>query len=122
VIGTSGAGKSVISSKSTAMIIKRLKSVIKLSLISTVSFFSTLSYAQKIQNDKFIPENATLYSETSTTPIRSVQIKESLGSKSIRDGKVQLDMRGLPKGIYYLHLLYQKDSEKSIEKIRLKVE
>ncbi len=71
-----------------------------------------------------LPDNIELYSDSSTKPIRAVNIQEAYNKKALKDGnKIQFDVQDLPRGTYYLHVTNSRQTkEKQLEKIRVILE
>lgn len=70
-----------------------------------------------------LPERVELLSEKSTKPIKSVDVQEAFASKSLQGGnKISFDVKGLPRGIYYLHIINSKDKGKELDAVRILLE
>lgn len=70
-----------------------------------------------------LPERIVLYSEKSTIPALSVSVQEIYNKKEFKGGdKIELDVRELPRGTYYLHVIPKEGTEQKIEKIRIILE
>ncbi|NBB28477.1 T9SS type A sorting domain-containing protein [Cellulophaga sp. BC115SP] len=68
-------------------------------------------------------ENIDLYQESSGKVLKSISNQELYNIDSSSDGsKLQLDVKNLPRGVYYLHINPKKESEQHIEKIRILLE
>jgi hypothetical protein len=67
-----------------------------------------------------MPVRVDLYSEKSTVPVRTVNVKEVFEQKRFEDvNKVTLDVSSLPRGNYYLHSIIREDSKEIIEKSKV---
>lgn len=60
-----------------------------------------------------------LYPEKSAKPVHSVVIREVFNGMGFRDGnKLDLDVSGLPRGTYYLHVIRTDKSKEIVEKLK----
>lgn len=70
-----------------------------------------------------LPEQIILYSEKSTAPVRSVLVKDTYNQGAFKNGNtIELQVKDLPRGNYYLHVVPGKDSEQKADKIRILLE
>lgn len=75
---------------------------------------------ESIDNVEALPGRLILYSEKSTTPIETVLIAEAHAQSRFEDRKINFNVKNLPRGIYYLHVVYdKKEIEHKTEKIRI---
>lgn len=71
-----------------------------------------------------IPDNIDLFDESKkNVKSLNMKLKKAEGSKDSKIskslGKIDLDVRDLPRGTYYLHLTFGEKKEKQIEQIRV---
>ncbi len=67
-----------------------------------------------------LPGEIILYSEGSTKPLRTINMGEVFSRKAFREGnKVDIDVRDLPRGVYYIHLIPLPAQKAEVERIRL---
>jgi hypothetical protein len=71
-----------------------------------------------------IPDNIDLFDESKkNVKSMDLKLKKAEGSKdpnvSKSLGKIDLDVRDLPRGTYYLHLTFGANREKQVEQIRV---
>lgn len=70
-----------------------------------------------------LPEQVLLYNEKSTGPVKAVQVKDIFENGTFKNGNtIELSVKELPRGSYYLHVVPQKDSDQKIDKIRIILE
>lgn len=71
-----------------------------------------------------LPEQLELFSEKSTKAIRSVEVREVFENKSFKNNNaIEFDVKDLPRGIYYLHVVDSKREEREkLKSIRLLLE
>jgi hypothetical protein len=70
-----------------------------------------------------LPEQIILYSDKSTAPVRSVLVKDIYNQGAFKNGNtIELQVKDLPRGNYYLHVVPGKDSEQKADKIRIVLE
>jgi hypothetical protein len=75
------------------------------------------------KNLESLPAQVILYAGTSTKSVRSISVKEVFERKGFKDGnKIKVDIRNLPRGIYYLHVISNNEKEDKIQKIRILLE
>ncbi|MCE6988287.1 S8 family serine peptidase [Dyadobacter sp. CY323] len=75
--------------------------------------FLTLEFGST-EIEEFLPYEIQLFSETLTKPDRIIFVRETLVQQ-----KIAIYVGDLPRGTYYLHLLYRSDKNKRIEKVRI---
>ncbi|MGN7889454.1 T9SS type A sorting domain-containing protein [Dyadobacter sp. 22481] len=76
-----------------------------------------------VENEEAMPQQIALFSEKSTSPVRTVSAVDVFKRKAFKDNnKIEIDTRGLEKGVYYLHIAHGKKVNKEKEKIRLLIE
>jgi bacillolysin len=67
-----------------------------------------------------MPEELVLYSEKSGGAVRSVSVREVFEKKAFKDGnKIEINVKDLPRGTYYLHVIPGKASSQKTERIRI---
>jgi hypothetical protein len=67
-----------------------------------------------------LPEEILLYSEKSAEPVKSINTKHFYERQLFTEGsKIILDVKSLPRGVYYLHLI---SKQQNTEKIRIILE
>ncbi len=82
----------------------------------------TLEFANP-EIEESLPSQINLYSESSIEIVRSVAVTEVYNKKGFTDGnKITIDVRNLPRGIYYLHSIPAKNADMKVEKVRIKLE
>lgn len=73
-----------------------------------------------VTNLAALPEQVILYSEKSTTPAKTVQVKDVFQNGAFKNGNtIELPVKDLARGNYYLHVVPGKDSEQKVDKIRI---
>jgi len=78
---------------------------------------------RNVEIENFLPESISLISSTSRLAVKKIDTSEIFNKQAFTNGKkLNIDLRGLPKGIYYLHITPRKDSKQKMEKIQVKVE
>ncbi len=77
-----------------------------------------------ISNSEILPKAVYLYHESSTIPKKQANIKEIYDKNGLAEGnKLIWDVSGLPRGVYYLHVVpSEKSGKKEIEKLRIILE
>ncbi len=72
---------------------------------------------------EFIPKSATLISELSAEAVRSLDIQDAYKKKALKDGnKLEINVKNLPRGIYYLNIIPKEGSSQKGDKIRIMLE
>ncbi len=66
-----------------------------------------------------LPYMLDLYSEKSGNKVRSISVDEIHKLGSLKDGKIEMDVRGLPKGLYFLHIVPRKGKGNKTEKMQI---
>lgn len=70
-----------------------------------------------------LPERVELLSEKSTNPVRSINIQEVHERKGFVNGnRLEFDVKDLPRGVYYVHVINSRRKEKEKDSIRLIIE
>lgn len=73
-----------------------------------------------VENEEAIPVQIALFSEKSTEPVRNVAAVDFFKRKAFKDkNKIEIDVKDLPRGNYYLHVKHAKLLNKGTEKIRV---
>ncbi|SEI68827.1 hypothetical protein SAMN05216327_103256 [Dyadobacter sp. SG02] len=76
-----------------------------------------------LENEEVMPQSVELFSEHSTIPVRTLSPVEIYRNQAFKDGnKMEMNVRELPKGVYYLHVVHGRIVNKNMEKIRLILE
>lgn len=72
---------------------------------------------------ELLPEEIRLLSEKSTNPIQTIKVQDSYNRKSFKNGnQLELDVKNLPRGTYYLHIVNSKRKDLETDIIRLLLE
>ncbi len=59
-----------------------------------------------------LPEQVILYGEQSMAPIKSISVKDVFEQGTFKNGNtIEMQVKDLPRGTYYLHVVPQKDSD-----------
>jgi len=67
-----------------------------------------------------LPSEINLYSEKSGNIVRSISVDEIYNQGSLIDGnKIEMDVGGLPKGLYFLHIVPRKGQGNKVEKMQI---
>lgn len=70
-----------------------------------------------------LPEQILLYSEQSTVPAKTVQVKDVFQKGAFKNGNtIELPVKDVARGNYYLHVVPQKGSDSKVDKIRIILE
>lgn len=70
-----------------------------------------------------LPEQIDLFSEKSTKAVRSVKVKDTFDKKAFKNNNaIDFDVKDLPRGTYYLHVIDSKKKDKEVEAIRVVLE
>lgn len=70
-----------------------------------------------------LPERVELLSEKSTKPIKSVDVQKAFASKSLQGGnRISFDVKDLPRGTYYMHIINSKNKDKELDAVRILLE
>ncbi|MCF0075218.1 T9SS type A sorting domain-containing protein [Dyadobacter sp. CY261] len=78
---------------------------------------------ENVENEDVMPQSIALFSERSTSPVKTVSAIDVFKRKLFKDdNKIEIDTHGLAKGVYYLHIVHGKMVNKEKEKIRLLIE
>jgi hypothetical protein len=73
-----------------------------------------------VENEEVIPAQIALFSEKSTEPVRTVAAADFFKRKAFKDNnKIEINVKDLPRGNYYLHVKHAKIVNKATEKIRV---
>ncbi len=83
----------------------------------------TLQFSD-VSDGELLPKAVYFYHESSTVPKKQANIKEVYDKNGLAEGnKLIWDVSGLPRGIYYLHIIpSEKSDKKEIEKLRIILE
>lgn len=74
----------------------------------------------KTDQADMLPERLVLYNERSTKPIKIINIKDVYDRKAFRDGnKLDMDIRDLPRGTYYIHFTSPKQKAGEVDRVRI---
>jgi hypothetical protein len=67
-----------------------------------------------------LPERLTIFSEKTSKPVKTVSIKDVFDRKAFREGnKLDVDVRDLPRGVYYFHLTSPKQKPGEVDRVRI---
>lgn len=66
-----------------------------------------------------LPSMLNLYSEKSGNIVRSISVDEIYKLGSLKDGKIEMDVKELHKGLYFLHLVPRKGKGNKTEKMQI---
>lgn len=70
-----------------------------------------------------LPDEVQLLSEKSTKSVQTIIIKDVFDKKSFKDGnKIEFDVKNLPRGTYYLHVINHRKKNKEVDAIRVILE
>lgn len=70
-----------------------------------------------------LPDEINLLSEKSTKPIQSISLKDVFDRKAFKDGnKVEFDVKNLPRGTYYVHVINHRKKNNEVDAIRVILE
>ena len=70
-----------------------------------------------------LPEEIRLLSEKSTNPVRTVNVQDTYSQKAFKNGnQVELDVKNLARGTYYLNIINSKRKDLATDIIRLVLE
>lgn len=70
-----------------------------------------------------LPGQIELYNESSTKLVKSILVQNAYNNNAFKYGnKVELDVKDLPRGTYYLHVIPDKSADQKIEKMRILLE
>ena len=73
-----------------------------------------------VKDQESLPDRLELFSESSKTLVLSINVKEELDKKSFKGGKqLDIDLKSIPRGIYYLHAIDEKQKKKVVQVIRI---
>ena len=76
-----------------------------------------------VDNADALPDDITLLSENSTKPLKTVNVQEALSRKAFKNGnQIEIDVRDLPRGTYYLHINNSRRKDKTVDAIRMLLE
>lgn len=73
-------------------------------------------------DDSLLPGQILLFNENSSIPVKSFSVKDELSAGIHPDGQIVIDVRELPRGIYYLHVNPKRNSNQLTKKVRIKLE
>lgn len=78
---------------------------------------------ENIDNADALPDDITLLSEKSTKPVKTVNVQDAFSQKAFKNGnQIELDVRDLPRGIYYLHINNSRRKDNQVDAIRMVLE
>ncbi len=75
----------------------------------------------KVEKSEDLPDIIELFSENSTIALKSISPKELYNKKQFRD-KIEIDVKDLTRGTYFLHLRTNKNKDKPNEVLRIILE
>ncbi|TLV00672.1 S8 family serine peptidase [Dyadobacter luticola] len=82
-----------------------------------VKDYITLEFATA-EIEETIPDQIQIFSESSANPAMIVFAKQAL-TKQGDGNKMLISVGDLPRGVYYLHLLFEKGKSERVEKVRI---
>ncbi|MHA4740606.1 T9SS type A sorting domain-containing protein [Dyadobacter sp. MSC1_007] len=75
------------------------------------------------KSDNTIPFQVNLYSEKSTKAIKSISSEQASVLRSFKSNKkIEMDVSGLPRGTYFIHIVPDEKSKLSVQKERIILE
>lgn len=78
---------------------------------------------ENVDNADALPDEIALLAEASTKPVKTVNVQETFSRKTFKNGKqIEIDVRGLPRGTYYLHIKNSRRKDKEVDAIRVLLE
>ena len=85
-----------------------------------VSNILTFEFDNTDQKD-MLPEQINIYDESSlSSPVKQFSVKDLLNNNGAKGGnKIAMDVSDLPQGIYYVHLIYSKETGIPTEKLKI---
>jgi hypothetical protein len=84
--------------------------------------FVTIEFDQ-VDKVEALPDEITLISENSTKPVRKANPQSEYQNSKLIDGKsIALNVKDLPRGIYYLHIINSRRQDKPLDRIRILLE
>ncbi len=76
-----------------------------------------------VEQAALLPEDIRLFSEKSTNPVYQANVQDVYNQKAFKDkNQIELDVKNLARGTYYLHINNSKRKEKETDIIRLLLE
>lgn len=77
----------------------------------------------KVDSSDVLPDKIELLSEGSTKPVKMVDVQEVFSRKTFTKGnQIEIDVRELPRGTYYLHILNSRRKDKEVDALRILLE
>lgn len=84
---------------------------------------ATNEIAVQFNNTDNPPSTLSLVSESSSKEVQTVNVEKAIANKQIGDdGKITLDVKNLPRGIYYLNTIPNSSSKEKPSTMRIKLE
>ncbi|AEI48756.1 T9SS type A sorting domain-containing protein [Runella slithyformis] len=75
------------------------------------------------ESAELLPEQILLYSEKSTSALRTISVQNVFERKAFIDGnKIEVNVADLPFGVYFLHIIPNKKTTQKVEKIPILIE
>lgn len=72
------------------------------------------------QNRENLPDRLEFFSESSKALTLSINVKEEFDKKSFKNDKqLEIDLRSLPRGVYYLRVVDEKQKDKVVQIVRI---
>ena len=70
-----------------------------------------------------LPEEIQLLNEKSTDPLQRINVQDAFSRKEFKNGnQLELDVKNLPRGTYYLHIINSKRKDIETDIVRLLLE
>ncbi|MCF0074112.1 T9SS type A sorting domain-containing protein [Dyadobacter sp. CY261] len=75
------------------------------------------------ESPDFLPKTLNIISESHQRVVKSISVTDVFSKKSFVDGnKINIDVKDLPRGVYYLHAIPDENSKIQTEKTRIVLE
>lgn len=75
---------------------------------------------EHVETIESLPHKINLYSEKSIDAVKTVYVKDIFDSKSFKNGnKIEMYIKDLPRGVYFLHIIPNNNSSQKTDKIRI---
>lgn len=75
---------------------------------------------EDINEARSLPDQIDLLSEKSTIPIKTVDVQEIYAQNGLLNGgRIEIDVKDLPRGVYYLHVKNSRREENKLDAIRI---
>lgn len=78
---------------------------------------------EKADKSEVLPDEVELYSEPLTDPVLVINVQEEYKNNKMAQGRnLVLNVKGMPRGTYYLHIKNSRNKANPIDKIRILLE